>query len=361
MWQPQKCPIRRSFPQRFWTTLICVNTSILQPNGKQRIGGKCALFGLLFCASVAAQQRSTTIDLAQFGYPPSTRAWNPEACATSYRGYHWIQWLDDQHLVVIFNTSAVCPSEAKDASISGNARVVVLSTAGKQEAARDIPYVADLWETKTPGSGLAIGPEGTILVVVSGVPWVDAPNADGMVRVFTRDLQPVQEIPTDTASTTMAYKTFTHFGVHFEGVTVDRKAVVFSEDTGIGKPQKCLLFAGVPLHQVGECSNDMLEGQRKDFDVDAPYPLSGNVIPTAFLGRSADQSLSTVLFVRDRPICDLAGAFCPGKGALVVYDTRTKKTLFHRRYSLDTALAFSPDGRKIASFLHNIVQITPIQ
>ena len=32
----------------------------------------------------------------------------------------------------------------------------------------------------------------TILVIVSGVPWEDVPNADGMVRVFTRDLRPIQ-------------------------------------------------------------------------------------------------------------------------------------------------------------------------
>ena len=315
---------------------------------------------MLFCATAIAQQPPNTIDLAQYGYPPASKAWNPDACPVPYRGYHWIEWLDDEHLVVIFNTSPVCPLGAKEASISGTAKVVVITSAGKLEAERDIPYVADLWETKTPGSGLAIGPGDTILVIVSGVPWEHVPNADGMVRVFMRDLRPIQDIPTEAAATEMEYKTFSHSGLHFEGVTPDRKAVVFSEDTGIGKPQKCLLFADVPLHQVGNCSTGVIDGLRKNLDPDTPYPLTRDVIPTAFLGRSADQSLSTVFFVSDRPICDLAGAFCPGNGTLVVYDRRTRKPLFHRRYALDAALAFSPDGRKIASFLHNRVRIDSV-
>jgi hypothetical protein len=158
----------------------------------------------------------------------------------------------------------------------------------------------------------------------------------------------------------MKYNTFTHFGLHFEGVAIDGKAVVFSEDTGIGKLQKCLLFAGVPLKQVAECGADVIRRRRKNFDAEAPYAVSENEIPTAFLGRSTDQSRSTVFFVKDRPICDLAGALCPGKGTLVVYETRTRKPLFRRKYSLDAALAFSPDGRKIASFLHNRLEIIPI-
>jgi len=340
--------------------LNCMKVTVLLRNRSKRISGKCALSAMILCASTIAQKRPAIIDLTRFGYPPSSKAWNPDRCTDPYRGYHWIEWLNDSQLVLIFNTSPVCPPGAKDASISGNARVVVLSTSGKLEAERDIPYVADLWERKTPGSGLAIGPDGTILVIVSGVPWEKAPNADGVVRVFTRDLQPIQEIPTETASTTMGYGTFTHFGLHFEGVSLDHKTVVFSEDTGVGKPQKCLLFAGVPLQQVGDCSSDVIDGHRKNFDADAPYPLSGNLIPTAFLGRSADLSLSTVFFVSDRPVCDLSGAFCAGRGTLVVYETRSRKPLFQRKYSLDAALAFSPDGRKIASFLRNEVEITPV-
>jgi hypothetical protein len=337
-----------------------MRTAILLLNRTGRLSEKLVLFGLLFCASAVAQQRLTPINLTKFGYPPASKPWNPDACTGPYRGYHGIQWLDDQHLVVIFNTSPVCPRGVENGSIAGSARVVVLTSAGKLEAKRDIPYVADLWESKTPGSGLAIGPGGTILVIVHGVPWEDVPNADGMVRVFTRDLQPIQDISTETAATTMEYKTFKHFGLHYEGVSVDHKTVVFSEDTGIGKPQKCLLFAGIPLKQVGSCNTEIIDEQREEFDKDAPYPLSKDVIPTAFLGRSADLSRSTVFFVADRPICDLAGAFCPGKGTLIVYETETKRLLFRRKYPLDAALAFSPDGRKIASFFHNKLEITTV-
>lgn len=318
------------------------------------------LFGLLVCSPVIAQSRATLIDLTQFGYPPATKPWNPGACAVPYRGYHWIQWLDDQHIVLIFNTTPVCPPGAKDASIAGSARVVVLTSAGKLEAQRDIPYVADHWDSRTPGSGLAIGPHGTILVIVHGVPWETLPNAEGVVHVFTRDLQPIQDISTETPATTMGYKTFKQFGIHYEGVAIDHSAVVFSEDTGIGKPQRCLLFSGTPLQQVGSCNAETIEGQRTNFDKDAPFPLSKNAIPTVFLGRSADSSLSTVFFVPDRPICDLAGAFCPGRGTLVVYETKTRKPRFRRTYSLDAALALSPDGKKVASFLHSKVKITPL-
>jgi hypothetical protein len=316
-----------------------------------------AFLGLILFATTFAQQRSAPINLTKFGFPPATKAWNRDACNTPYRGYHSVEWLDDQNLAVVFNTTPVCPYDAKESSISGNARVVVLTADGKLEAERDIPYVADLWDLETPGSGLAIGPADTILVILSGVPWETVPNADGMVQVFTRDLQPVQEILTETASTTMQYKTFTHFGLHFKDVTIDRKAVVFSEDTGIGKPQKCLLFAGVPLKQVAECGSDVLRESRAS---EAPFQVSKNGIPTAFLGRSTDQSRSAVFTVKDRPICDLAGAFCPGQGTFVVYDTQTRKPLFSRKYSVDAALAFSPDGRKIASFLHNKLEIVSI-
>lgn len=337
-----------------------MRTAILLRNRTARLSEKIVLFGLFFCAFAIAQRRLSTIDLTKFGYPPASKASNPDACTDPYRGYHWIQWLDDQHLVVIFNTSPVCPAGAKDGFIAGSARVAVLTSAGDLQATRDIPYVADLWQTKTPGSGLAIGPEGTILVIVSGVPWENVPNADGVVRVFTRELKPIQDIPTETAATTMEYATFKHFGLHFEGVAVDHKTVVFSEDTGIGKPKKCLLFAGIPLKQIGSCNKKIIDGQRKNFDKDAPFPLSKDVTPTAFLGRSADLSLSTVFFVPDRPICDLTGAFCPGKGTLVVYETETKKPLLRRKYPLDAALALSPDGRKVASFLHNKVEITSV-
>ncbi len=303
------------------------------------------------CSIGANCQGTTAIDLTRFGFPPATRTWNPDACTSPYRGYHWIQWLDDQHLVVVFNTTPVCPRDAKDAAISGNARVVVLTATGELEAQRDIPYVADLMESNTPGRGLTIGPDGTILVIVPGVPWEEMPNADGMVRVFTRDLQLVQDIP----ATTVQYKTFTHFGLHFEGVAIDRKTVVFSEDTGIGKPQKCLLFGGVPLKRIAECMPDVISKQRENFDAEAPYRIPENDIATAFLGRSTDQSRSTVFFVKDRAICDLAGALCPGKGTLVVYETQTGRPLFRREYPLGAGLAFSPGGRKIASFLHNRV------
>jgi len=257
---------------------------------------------LLLCASANAQPQ--TIDLTEFGYPPAAKPWNPDSCTDPYRGYHWVEWLDDQNLVLVFNTSPVCPLGVQDASISGDARVVVLTTAGKLEAKTDIPYVADLWQRETPGRGLAIGPGGTILVIVDGVPWEAVPNADGMVRVFTRDLQPVQEILTETASTTMEYKTFTHFGLHFEGVATDRNAVVFSQDTGIGKPQKCFLFAGAPLKQAAECGPDLLRSMRENFDAAAPFPSPENEIPTVFLGRSTGGW-------RRRSIGQLAGWLTP--------------------------------------------------
>jgi len=323
----------------------------------KRIRGRYALLALALSATTFAQQRTAPMDLTKFGFPPASRAWNPDACDSPYRGYHWVEWLDDQHLAVVFNTTPVCMPDGKDPFISGNARVVVLTAAGKLEAERDIPYVADVWDSKTPGSGLAIGPGDTILVIVHGVPWANVPNADGMVRVLTRDLQPVQDILTETPSTEMVYKTFTHYGLHFKDVAIDRKTVVFSEDTGIGKPQKCLLFAGIPLKQVADCGSDVM---RENLYSEAPYPISGNEIPTAFLGRSTDQSRSAVFSVKDRPLCDLAGAFCPGRGTLVVYETRTRKPLFSRKYSVDAALAFSPDGRKIASFLHNRLEIVRI-
>jgi hypothetical protein len=322
---------------------------------------KAIVVSLFLCGPAIAQQQIPSINLTGFGYPPPSKAWNPSSCATPYRGYHWIQWLDDQHLVVIFNTTPVCPAGVNEGSVSGNARVVVLTSDGKQEAEQDFPYVADLWQSKTPGSGLAIGPAATILVIVPGVPWERKPNADGMVRVFTRNLRPVQDIPTETATTTMVYGTFTHYGLHFEGVAVDHNAVVFSQDRGIAKPQACLLFTGVPLKQTGDCDTDLIAAYRKNVDPHAPYPLSKDLIATAFLGRSADLSLSAVFLVKDRAICDLAGAFCPRKGTLVVYQTRNRKSIFQRRYPVDAALALSPDGRRIACFLHNKVEISPVK
>jgi hypothetical protein len=315
------------------------------------------MLGLILCASAPAQQRTGVIDLNRFGFPPAVKSWNPDSCTVPYRGYHGIEWLDNEHVVAIFNTNPVCPPDAKDAFISGVVRIVVVSITGEKRAQRDIPYVADLWQSESQHNGLAIGLGGTVMVVVHGVPWASVPNADGMVRVFTRNLEPLQEILTETALTTMEYKTFTHFGIHFEGVTLDHSAVVFSEDTGIGKPQKCLLFTGTPLKQVAECPAEILSQQRKKFDAEAPYPVSDHDIPSAFLGRSADMARSTAFFVGDRPICDLVGTLCPGKGTLVVYETQTKKAVFRKKFSLDAAIALSPDGRKIASFRHNKVEI----
>jgi len=123
----------------------------------QQISARCAFFGMLFCATAIAHQPPNTIDLAQYGYPPASKAWNPDACPVPYRGYHWIEWLDDEHLVVIFNTVLYAPRSQGGVYLwdrQGRRNY----QRGKLEAERDIPYVADLWETKTPGSGLAIGP-----------------------------------------------------------------------------------------------------------------------------------------------------------------------------------------------------------
>jgi hypothetical protein len=112
--------------------------------------------------------------------------------------------------------------------------------------------------------------------------------------------------------------------------------------------------------QVAECGPDVIREQRENFDVEAPFRIPANETATVFLGRSADQSRSAVFFVKDRPTCDLAGWLCPGKGTLVVYETKTGKSLFRREYPVNDALGFSPDGREIASFRGNKVAIISV-
>src|SRR3982751_1812801 len=82
------------------------------------------------------QVRTPPIDLRKFGFPPLTREWIRD-CLVPYRGYHWVEWLDDHRIVVAFNTSQVCPQGAKDAAIPGNVRILVLSDTGELQHSED--------------------------------------------------------------------------------------------------------------------------------------------------------------------------------------------------------------------------------
>lgn len=70
------------------------------------------------------------------------------------------------------------------------------------------------------------------------------------IRVLDQNLKPLQEIETESDGTTTRTITFTHYGIHFEGVTTDRESAIFSKDTGAGHEyRKCLLHTGIPSHK----------------------------------------------------------------------------------------------------------------
>jgi hypothetical protein len=213
-----------------------------------------------------------------------------------------------------------------------------------------------------PHDGIWIGPQQTILVEIGFIPALDQPKSPGKVVVLKDNLEAVQEIETQSNSTTREYGSFTHYGIRFMGVTADHRAVLFSEEAEQKSKEKCLVYTGIPLKQTGECAQGDLASIKLLFHNPGRFNIpSGHEERGDSPGTSSDGSIASIFVTkRENGLCQLAGTFCPSHGKLTVFETQSKRILFSRTFSVDASLALSPDGRHVAAFTKDKLEILAV-
>jgi hypothetical protein len=112
---------------------------------------------------------SVRVDLIPLGLPSGF--FDPDAdtrCGHQIIGYRFVLWLNNDALVVGFNTSPNC-RPSPQAKVSGLARLLLFNRSGVLKVQRDIPYLADgNGELVAPGEAMP-GPKGTLVFRIESV------------------------------------------------------------------------------------------------------------------------------------------------------------------------------------------------
>jgi hypothetical protein len=107
------------------------------------------------------------IDLSPLGLPKNFFLTRDDA-PRFIIGYRFVVWLNNEHVVVGFNTS---PNSriAPDHKVDGSARLLVFSADGKLKAKRDIEYFADGYGEIVAEGEATAGPKSTLLFRIQSV------------------------------------------------------------------------------------------------------------------------------------------------------------------------------------------------
>jgi hypothetical protein len=304
------------------------------------------LFLLTFlCSASWAQKRVTSVDLTSNGFPTGRES-NPDSCTEPFIYYRSLQWLDTGHIVAAFNTTPVCPKKEDTYPLRSSVRLLILNAQGQVLHSTDISYDAVLDQDRRETDEIWVGPQATVLFHIKGIPR-------GKVHLFSKDLEPIQDIDTDW---------YAPDGVAFEGVSRDRNTVFFSTggvDAAGHRP--CLKYAGVPLKRAGECWPDALKRVEWQFKDIGTYSVAKNH-QALLLNTSEDFSRSAIFTIREGlAICQLSGALCPVHGDLIVYDQRAKRVLSRIRFPVYGRAALSTDGQRFATFIKNKIEVFKVQ
>jgi hypothetical protein len=322
------------------------------------------LLTVCVCTALSKEGPVVKIDLLRNGLPiDAFNIWAYARCDAPFMGYHAVRWLDAQHVLAAFNTNSLCP-KTDSYHVPGNLRLITFDLQGKMLHVMNLAYEAGLESSEhVPHDGIWIGPGRTIVVESPWIVAAEGPNMNGRVRILSESLDLLQEIETESNSTAKEYGTFTHYGIHFEGVAEEREAVLFSRDNGNGRERSCLVYTGTPLSQTSECFPSDLSSVKSELRGPKSYPiLNGYEANDDFPGASTDGSRSSVFITREENgLCQLAGAFCPLHGKLLVYETQSQRIVFQKEFSVLGRFALSPDGKHVAAFADDKLEIFSIR
>jgi hypothetical protein len=311
-----------------------------------------------------ASAQATELDISLHSMGLTERGYRiPPLCMELWSVYRAVRWLDADRILVAFTTTPICDRE-KDLTVDATLRLIVVDRHGKLLNSVNMPYKT---RSESDGSpfhwGVWTGPNRTILIEF---PWVvasDVPDTGGKVKVMNQDLEVIQQIDTESNNTEYAKM---QLATRFEGVTPDKKAVMFSIGERFSGQEKCLLYTGNPLVHTADCSQSDLKKVREQFKNPEGYPVpKGYELSEkweSFPGHSADGSRSSVFLTREENgPCQLADTLCPRHGDLIIFDTGSKQTLFKKSLFVESSFELSPDGRHVAEFFNDRLKLYAVQ
>jgi hypothetical protein len=306
---------------------------------------------LVCCFYANAQAKPiVSVDLTTHGLPGDAFVRKSyKECPHRYFGYRSVEWLDELHLLVAFNTNPGCAMTGEP--LDGSLRLVTFDSQGKMLRSTDVTYQAG------DGGGLRlishggiwIGPERTIVVEVPSPQLKSLPDSRDKLLAFSDELVQIQEIDIDDHDRKGD-------GMHFEKVTQDRRRVIFwtSRDRET-KGRECFSYSKFPIENPDACFPGDLDrlGPIRDADI-----VPNGYEFRSFAGASADDSRSSIFAVKaENAPCMLSGKLCPSIGRALVFDTNTRRILLNMEIPLDGRAALCPDGRSLAVLQQNKLEI----
>ena len=309
------------------------------------------VLALICCSSASAQTQPTvSVDLTTMGLPSDAFVRkNYKECPRQYFGYRSVEWLDERRILVAFNTNPDCAFN--EGLMDGSLRLVTFDLQGKVLHSGDVAYPAgDGGAIRVIAhGGIWIGPDHTVIVEVPSPHLKALPDSRDKVVVFSDELTQIQDIDTD-------YHDRIGDGMQFAGVTQDRSRVLFSMPGDRAKRERtCLSYSKFPMTSADACSPYDLGSIKQPPDTTA-VPKGYEF--RAFAGASTDGLRSSVFAVKgEKAPCMLSGKFCGSKGTIVVFETKTKRTLLKMDIPLDGRAALSLDGRGLAVLQQNKLEI----
>jgi hypothetical protein len=201
----------------------------------------CLLFGSWGAQTKAEPDpvSEVRIDLSLLGLPKNFFSTRDEAPRVII-GYRFVVWLNNQDVVVGFNTS---PNSriAADRKVDGSARILVFSVDGKLKAQRDIAYLADGYGEIVAEGEATAGPGGTLLFRIQSVNLdkEGAHESKSGVLLLDANLQDIARIDRFLEQTTF----------------VDH-ALVFQEGFTLGQSRTYDVLAGSPPLQTQRWHQD---------------------------------------------------------------------------------------------------------
>jgi len=300
------------------------------------------------CCAFAETKPMLTIDLLSNGLPMDAfQRMTFSQCPFQYRTYRSVQWLDSEHILVAFNTSPSCTQSKVVAK--GNLKLIIFDLKGNVLHSTNLPYEAGDGspERLIDHDGLWIGPGKSVLIEIPSPHLSTLPNSKDRIVVLSDELVPIQEIDTEDAH------------LWLRGVRDDRSAVLFSvinQDHSFNR-EKCILYTGNPLQQTKGCDNTEVDSLNTEYRKTGFYPAPKGYHIDNYPGDTSDGFRSMIFVSNGSGLCDLWRFTCPKHGRLIVFETASKRVLIDRNFPFDGRARLSPDGKHLAIFEKNSLEI----
>jgi hypothetical protein len=281
-------------------------------------------------AAVSSERPKMTVDLQGLGLREGViNVDGSRNCNFRSPAYRSVGWLDNNRIVVAFNSTPECSS--KPGKFTGMLKVAIVDLKGKLLRTKEIAYETG-WTAKLSwlkNGGVSVGTGGIVIVEFTA----QDPNlqaSKSRLLILSSELSILQEIDVGRGS--------------LAGLTKDGSGLmVWSSENLPGVA--CRIYTGVPFKQAGTCP------PREDGQTIPPleYRECASLGGYDVYGFSeANEKKRAVLFgYKSRAPCADLGIFCSTTSHLFVCDTGPEKARFQLKVVWDAAAALSPDGTKL--------------